>query len=444
MNAIHEVNMDGLPGPTHHYAGLSFGNLASEVHAGGVSNPRAAALQGIAKMDALHGLGLKQLVMPPHPRPAVSFLRALGFSGDDAAVMAAAAKDAPHLLTITCSSSGMWAANAATVAASEDSPDGKVHMTPANLISTPHRVLESTFASRVLQRIFPDEAYFTHHLPLPASPILTDEGAANHMRLHLPGTGQGVHVFVYGKAAGKGNLPARFPARQHEEASRAIARNHRLDMAHTLFLQQSPTAIDAGVFHNDVIATSNDHLLLYHESAYADGDRIERELQRLGEGWYIIRVREDELPIREAIATYLFNSQIVTLPGGGMLMFAPMECEESAAARALIERWCGDDANPITGVRYMDLRQSMRNGGGPACLRLRLWLNEAEWQAVHPGVVWSDTLSHTLKIWVKKHYRDRLRAADLADPELLRETQEAYRELELLLGLEGVYGVVSH
>ena len=49
---LREINFDGIIGPSHNYAGLSYGNLAATRNAGHVSHPRAAALQGIAKMRA--------------------------------------------------------------------------------------------------------------------------------------------------------------------------------------------------------------------------------------------------------------------------------------------------------------------------------------------------------------------------------------------------------
>src|SRR5215475_8689569 len=112
--AAREINFDGLVGPTHHYAGLSSGNLASEGHAGEVSNPRAAALQGLEKMRFVAGLGVGQAILPPQPRPDIGLLRRLGFEGTDGAVLARARRSAPELLSAASSASAMWVANAAT------------------------------------------------------------------------------------------------------------------------------------------------------------------------------------------------------------------------------------------------------------------------------------------------------------------------------------------
>lgn len=433
-----EVNMDGVVGTTHHYAGLAFGNVASEINAGTVSNPKAAALQGFAKMQLLHERGLRQILMPPHPRPALWFLEALGFTGAEPEMIQTCAHYTPQMLSIAYSSSGMWAANAATVAPTPDTPDGKLHLTPANLISTTHRSLEPPFTTHYLKTIMADPVLFHHHEALPPTPMSADEGAANHMRLTIPGTGQGVHIFVYGKD-GKGHHQTKYPARQHAQASYAIARMHGLNFETTFFIHQAAEAIDAGVFHDDVIATSNDHFLLYHEKAFADGDILADKLKALSPKFYITKVTASELTLQEAVATYLFNSQVLTLPHGGMLLLAPKECENHPKVRALIDKWLADSEHPITETCYVDVRQSMSNGGGPACLRLRLPMTDAQWDALPPGIKWSDTCHHTLKVWVDKYYRDRLTFDDLRDPQLMLEAKSALAELEILLGLNGLY-----
>ncbi|MDH5491288.1 MAG: N-succinylarginine dihydrolase, partial [Myxococcales bacterium] len=255
-----EINFDGLVGSTHHYAGLSRGNVASESNEGELSRPREAALQGLRKMRALWDRGVPQGVFPPQERPHLGALRALGFEGSDAEILAKVARSSPGLLQAMSSASAMWAANAATVAPSADTRDGRVHFTPANLQAKLHRSIESEGTSRMLRRIFRDEAHFAHHAPLPGGANLGDEGAANHTRLHPGGAqgwgGPGLQLFVYGRryfARPDEPRARRYPARQAREASEAIARLHGLDPAAFILAQQNPEAIDAGVFHNDVI-----------------------------------------------------------------------------------------------------------------------------------------------------------------------------------------------
>jgi len=425
-----EMNFDGLVGPTHNFAGLAFGNVASTKNARQLSSPRAAVLEGLAKMAAVHALGVPQGLLPPQERPRLDVLRRLGFEGDDGAVVGRAAREAPGLLASVYSASAMWAANAATVSPSADTRDGRVHLTAANLVSSLHRSLEAESTGRALRRIFAGERFVVHDA-LPACETLGDEGAANHTRLHDGGAG--LEVFVYGRAAG-GARPRRFPARQTREASEAVARLHGVRRA--LFVRQNPEAIDAGAFHNDVVAVGHERVLLWHEDAFADASDIEtmrRELAEEGVELLSWRVSRKELSLSEAIETYLFNSQIVTTEAGWVLV-APAECERSAAARSVIARLTTEG---LASVRFLEVRQSMRNGGGPACLRLRVELTDAEREEVKPTCVFTPALHRTLVAWAQRHYRETLAPADLADPALIEESRAALDELTQILDLGG-------
>ena len=437
-----ETNFDGIPGPTHNYSGLATGNLASEKNRNAVANPKLAALQGLAKMKALADLGFAQAVLPPHERPYLTALRALGFSGSDADVVMRAARDAPQLLAACSSAAAMWVANAATVSPSADTADGRVHFTPANLVSHFHRSLEAATTARVLRSIFADSRHFVVHHALPSAAQFGDEGAANHTRFASApeSVGAGVELFVYGREAmnPSATTPMRFPARQTREAAQAIARRHLLDPARTIFAQQSPDAIDAGVFHNDVIAVGTDRVLLCHERAYVDQEKVLSDLRERLPGFTPIVVPEREVSLERAVATYLFNSQLLTRGDGGMLLVAPAECSDDPAVRVFLDRLIAG-GGPIRELRTFDLRQSMRNGGGPACLRLRIVLTPAERAASASGI-WLDESLHTaLVAWVAKHYRDRLAPADLADPALVDESRRALDELSTLLRIGSVY-----
>lgn len=433
---------DGLPGPTHNYSGMSHGNVASEAHAGRASNPREAALQGLAKMRALAARGVPQAVLPPHERPHLPTLRALGFAGTDAEVLARAARDAPSLLSASSSASAMWTANAATVSPSADTADGRVHFTPANLASLLHRSIEAPTTTRVLRAIFADRNHFVVHDPLPAAAQTGDEGAANHTR--FAGLGErdpGVELFVHGRSAYdlSAPVPRRYPARQTREASEAVARRHGLDPPRTVHAQQHPDAIDAGVFHNDVIAVGQGTTLLVHEAAWTDTRRTIGELAaRVGAHFRADVVADTELSVAEAVATYLFNSQLVERPGGGLLLVAAAEVREHPRASAVLDRWTAP-GGPIAEALVMDLRQSMRNGGGPACLRLRVPLARDERAAIRARVFLDDALADEFDAWIRRHYRDRLVPADLADPQLLDESRRALDELTRILALPPVY-----
>ena len=437
---MNEYNFDGIPGPTHNYSGLATGNVASEHNAGLTANPREAALQGLAKMRALSARGYRQAVLPPHERPFLPALRALGFSGDDAAVLQRAAREAPAQLAACSSAAAMWVANAATVSPSADTADGRVHFTPANLVSHFHRSLEAPTTTAILRAIFADAARFAVHDPLPAAPQLGDEGAANHTRFMTDTNTHGVEFFVYGKHGfGGGLAPARFPARQTSESCAAIARRHGLAPARTVFAQQNPAAIDAGVFHNDVISVGHGTVLFCHERAYLDQYAVLAELAaRIGPGFRPVVVSERDVSLADAVATYLFNSQLLDRPDGRLLLVAPAECRENTRVDACLSALVAS-GGPIAEVLTYDLKQSMKNGGGPACLRLRVTLTSAERAAVRANIFLDDSLAASLEQWIREHYRDRLAPSDLSDPALLDESRRALDRLSQLLRLGSVY-----
>ncbi|MGC1304080.1 MAG: N-succinylarginine dihydrolase [Caulobacteraceae bacterium] len=428
-----EANLDGLVGPTHNYAGLSPGNLASQTNFGAASNPRAAALQGLAKMKQLADLGLPQFVLPPHSRPDLAFLRAIGFAGSDAQVNEAAWKTAPALAGAAWSASAMWAANAATVTPSPDSADGRLHLSAANLVTNLHRSLEHRETAAHLRRIFPDETRFAVHNALPSQPHFGDEGAANHVRLCAEHGSAGVNLFVCGRGAYE-PWTRRFPARQTREASEAIARRHGVQRP--VFLRQNPSAIEAGVFHNDVVCVGAKTCLFYHQAAFEDPGAMRDEVRRAADGLFepqFVEVSEADLPLDDAIGSYLFNAMLIEAPGEDRLVLvAPVDVAENPRARAVAERIAASNG-PIGRVMYVDVRESMRNGGGPACLRLRVVMTPEELAAANPAHRLTDDLYGRLTTWVERHYRDRLMLADLADPIMIRETSAALSALGDLL-----------
>jgi succinylarginine dihydrolase len=400
---IREINFDGIVGPTHNYAGLSLGNLASTRHAGDVSRPRAAALQGLDKMRANLALGLTQGIFVPPPRPADDWLARLGTSIEDAE---------PSLAANAMSASAMWAANAATVSPAPDSADGKCHLTIANLKTMPHRSHEWPATLAQLRLAFANRAFAVHE---PVPPAFGDEGAANHMRFASSHDEPGVEVFVYGVSGGA------FPARQHLEASKAIARLHRLDPGRTLFVEQSEAAIAAGAFHNDVVAVANERVLFAHELAFADQAGFFERLGGLIPDIEIVEVPAADVPIADAIRSYVFNSQLVTPPDGAMTLVAPTECRETPSVAQWIERHLASNG-AIRRVQFVDVRQSMANGGGPACLRLRIACNLS---TIDPRFLVDEAKLDRLAEVIGRHWPAEIAIAELQQPTLIASVRAA-------------------
>jgi len=410
---LREINFDGIIGPTHNYAGLSFGNLAAMQNAGHVSQPRAAALQGVDKMRANLALGLAQGLFVPNARPNRDWLQQLGATMEQAdSTLAANAMSA----------SSMWAANAATVSPAPDTADGRCHLTVANLKTMAHRSHEWPGTLAQLRLAFAGPGFQVHD-PVPTA--FGDEGAANHMRL-TPSHGEaGVELFVYGVGGGA------FPARQHIEASKAIARLHKLDLQRTVFVQQSEAAIAAGAFHNDVVAVANERVLFAHEQAFADRGAVIADCERLVPGFELVEVAAADVPLEDAISSYLFNAQLVTPPDGEMTLVVPTEARETPSVWRWIERHLSGNG-PIRRVEVVDVRQSMANGGGPACLRLRV---VADPEAVDARFMVDDAKLHAVAEVIRTRWPIEIDTAHLQRPALIRDCEAARLALLDTLGL---------
>ncbi len=429
-----EYNFDGIVGPTHNFAGLGSGNLASMASKDHVSSPKGAALEGLAKMKLLAEMGVPQAVLPPQRRPHLGYLRSCGYGSEPVELLENASLQD---LAIASSASAMWAANAATVSPSPDTADGRCHFTIANLASQRHRALESLERLTVFEHLFGDEQHFKIHPPLPAN--LPDEGAANHTRLCSHHDCPGMEIFTYGRTSYEPVDARLFQARQLEESSVRLA-EQQIDFpqGNALFVKQHPDAVDAGVFHNDVISVGNANFLLMHELAWAPlvnwQEAMKNLLPDIVHGFNYAMLSAEELPLADTVRSYLFNSQLVTRPTGDMVLVYPAECDEVPAAKAAIE-WILREDNPVTQAVRVDVRQVMKNGGGPACLRLRVVLSNEERAAVRGNVFWTPQLHETLVEWVSRHYREHLSPADLSDVDLYHESQAALDDLQLILDI---------
>jgi succinylarginine dihydrolase len=412
--ALTEINFDGIVGPSHNYAGLSLGNLASSRNAGQVSQPRAAALEGIEKMRANLKLGLAQGIFLPHPRPHREWLAELGTDIEHAE---------PALAANAMSASAMWAANAATVSPAPDTADSRCHLTVANLKTKPQRSPEWPATLAQLRIAFADGAHFAVHAPVP--PAFGDEGAANHMRLASGYGAPGVELFVYGVTGGP------FPARQNLQASKAIARLHGLDPARTLFVPQSEEAIAAGAFHNDVVAVANARILFAHEKAFADRARVAEDCRRLMPEVELVEVPDAEVPLADAVSSYLFNAQLVSPPDGETTLIVPAEAREAPSVWGWLQRHLAGNG-PIRRVEVVDVRQSMANGGGPACLRLRVVADPA---TVDPRFMVDESTLDSIAAIVSRLWPEEIAPDALQAAALVRDIEAARAGLLDLLDL---------
>ncbi len=401
--SVVEINFDGIVGPSHNYAGLSLGNIASASHKGDPSYPRAAALQGVAKMRGnLARLGVQGFLLPLHrPNAALAGRLALNETAP------------PQLHAAPWSASSMWTANAATVSPAPDTADGKCHLTPANLVTMLHRAQEWPDTKRMLEVAFGNCDHFTVHDIVPMS--FGDEGAANHMRLCEGHDSAGVEVFVYGKPGGA------FPARQHEQASRLVARAHGLDPSACVFIEQNPAAIEAGAFHNDVVSVANERVLFTHAEAFADQAGAYNAIRTAFPALEVVEVPSEAVSLAEAIRTYLFNAQLLSLPDGSMALIVPEECRESPSVWAYCEALMASNG-PVREVIPVDVHQSMANGGGPACLRLRVVCDPA---TVDPRFLLSETKADMIEQVIAQTWPQQIDPADIGSENLAKTVRAA-------------------
>jgi succinylarginine dihydrolase len=400
---LREINFDGIIGPSHNYAGLSHGNLAATRNAGKTSHPRAAALQGIAKMRANLDLGLVQGILLPHPRPDHDWLKRLSTDYESAS---------PVLKAQALSASAMWAANAATVSPAPDARDGRCHLTVANLLTMPHRSHEWPATLAQLRMIFADPAFIVHS-PVPAP--FGDEGAANHMRLCSGHDHPGVEVFVYGEGGGP------FPARQHRQACETVARAHRLSPDRVLFVRQSDAAIAAGAFHNDVVAVANERVLFAHEQAFADREQLYADLRTLMPDVEIVEVPADRVSLEDAIASYLFNAQLVTPPGGEPTLILPQEARDNGPVWSWLQDHVAGNG-PIRRLEIVNVRESMANGGGPACLRLRVVADPA---TIDQRFLVDHARLDRIAAVIEAHWPEAIDPTEIGDPALIATIEAA-------------------
>jgi len=439
-----EINFDGLIGPTHNYSGLSDGNIASKENFLSVSNPKEAALQGLKKAKILINAGLNQGLFLPHERPFIPGLKKLGFSGDNETILKSAYEYSKVLLSNFSSASSMWAANAATISPSPDTKDGKVHITPANLNTMFHRSLESDFTYTQCKLIFSDTCFVVHKPALSISGY-GDEGAANHLRISKTHEDKGFEIFVFGESAFKEEAFAEyqktsFIKRQALEVSKSVALSHKLDRNNVFYLQQHPRAIDKGSFHNDIVSLSNENIFIAHEKAFLNRDVLNHVLKHLElevENFNYIEIPDKEIPLDDIISSYLLNSQLFTNGEGEMQLILPAEVQNYENCMQWLDKL--KQTSDVKLFDFVNIKQSMMNGGGPACLRLKVILNEDEINKVNKNFILNNKRLELIEDLIEREYRDELYPDDLKDPNLLDESRRVLDELTQIFGTGSIY-----
>ena len=426
----YEVYFETLPGMTHCYEDE-------------IANPKEAALQLLNKMKFLDSLGIKQVVLPPQEHPYMPLLKRIGFEGTTKDKLTSLKKAAPWLIPQICMSSNH---RNATVCPSIDSANSHLHFTPANQASSFMRSQDTEPTNRLLKALFKNPVFFEIHPPLPAVEFFYDEGAKNHFRFCKNYGSPGVQLFTFGKSYQPSLTPLPFPekiaARQSKEASEAITRLHRTYPGHNVFAFQNPNAIDLGTSHSDLLAISNQNLLLIHSRALWKQSDIIKQLKKLvadvsGTELTVIEITEKQLALKAALESHFFNSQIITLSDNSMTLISSNTCKEfeSGFLKEILE----DNDNPIGSIHFVDLSEINKKGGGPASTCLQVVMNASELSEISESVFFRESLYHQLVDHVNKSYPTSLSITDLSDPNLYLKFMDSLNEICHILNLKGIY-----
>ncbi|MFN3591729.1 MAG: N-succinylarginine dihydrolase, partial [Thermaurantiacus sp.] len=184
-----------------------------------------------------------------------------------------------------------------------------------------------------------------------------------------------------------------------------------------ILARQADAAIQAGAFHNDVVAVANGALLFAHEQAFHDRGGLMAALEARVPGFTLVEAPAADVPLGDAVASYVFNAALVSLPGR-MALILPKEAEETPTVWRWLQQVVRDPGNPVSELHVLDLRESMRNGGGPACLRLRVQLSEDALAAVDPRFLVDEAKLDRLEALVSRCWPEQIAPTDLGDPQL--------------------------
>jgi succinylarginine dihydrolase len=188
------------------------------------------------------------------------------------------------------------------------------------------------------------------------------------------------------------------------------------------------------------VSLANEEVFIFHQEAFADRVELERVLHHLKEhvkGFHPIEILSEDISLDDLVSSYLLNSQLITVDNNEMMMLLPEEVQNHPNCM----RWLDEiqSSSPIKYLEFVDIRQSMMNGGGPACLRFKAVVNNDEFDRLNERFLLSPTKLMDLRTLVSKHYRDKLHPEDLLDIKFMQESYTFLDELTQLLDLGNIY-----
>ena len=142
------------------------------------------------------------------------------------------------------------------------------------------------------------------------------------------------------------------------------------------------------------------------------------------------------ISLADAIRSYLFNAQLVTLPSGEMALILPAEARDTPSVWNWLERHVAGNG-PIRRLAIVDVRQSMANGGGPACLRLRVVADPSH---VDPRFLVDSAKLDRIAAVIETHWPERIAQDQIGDSALIARIEQArHALLEMLDIVELIY-----
>jgi len=134
-----------------------------------------------------------------------------------------------------------------------------------------------------------------------------------------------------------------------------------------------------------------------------------------------VEVPASDVPLADAIRSYLFNAQLVTPPDGQPTLIVPSEARETPTVWRWLEQHVAGNG-PIRRVEVVDVRQSMANGGGPACLRLRVVADPA---TVDPRFLVDERKLDLIGGVIARTWPEQIHHEELQQPALIADIERA-------------------
>ena len=165
--------------------------------------------------------------------------------------------------------------------------------------------------------------------------------------------------------------------------------------------------------------------------------KLLKNLEAKIDNFQFIEISDSEIPLKNIIDSYLLNSQLATNGQNEMMLILPEEVKSYETCMAWLDKL--KQISDIKLYDFVNIKQSMMNGGGPACLRLKVVLDENETKELNQNFLMTSDRLDAIKSLIEREYRDNLHPDDLPDPNLLDESRRVLDELTQIFDVGSIY-----